>query len=179
MRETDGGMERRWSRPESTKSGTTMMTRRGANCWRAGIDDRRDKSNEKGVVVVVVIYSTPNVLIIPRRRYRSRSQPRRLKLIQLSAYAISSFPTKDTTTHNLYAIRKVRSQSPPPPQPSLVSRSSPLPPSGYVLAALPSRGLRNATLHISPHQTGVETTHHRRPRPRSPAEIDGTTPAVA
>ena len=69
MRETDGGMERRWSRRESTRRGRTRMTRRGANCWRAGMDDRRDKSNEKGVVVVVVIYLTPSVLIIPRRRH--------------------------------------------------------------------------------------------------------------
>ena len=78
----------------------TRITRRGANCWRTGIDDRRDKSNEKGVVVVVVIYSTPNVLIIPSLAKdeditQSGSQPRRLKLIQLSAYAISLIPTKD------------------------------------------------------------------------------------
>ena len=28
------------------------MTKIGANCWRTGIDDKRDKSNEKGVVVI-------------------------------------------------------------------------------------------------------------------------------
>ena len=85
-------MERRWSRRESTKRGTTRMTRRGANCWRAGMDDRRDKSNEKGVVVVVVvvvIYWTPRVVIIPRRRRRqklSRSQPH-LTVIQFISLA--------------------------------------------------------------------------------------------
>ena len=90
IREADGGMERRWSRRESTKRGTTRMTRRGANCWRAGMDDRRDKSNEKGVVVVVVvIYWTPRVVIIPRRRRRqklSRSQPH-LTVIQFISLA--------------------------------------------------------------------------------------------
>lgn len=97
MRETDGGMERRWFRAESTKSGTTMMTRRGANSCRAGIDDRRDKSNEKGVVVVV-IYSTPSVLIIKTGtsyHVHSLTSPNGY----LSANAAGSTPTMDTTDY--------------------------------------------------------------------------------
>jgi hypothetical protein len=66
------------------------MTRRGANCWRVGIDDKLDKSNEKGVVVIYlrrVCSSSQGAG--PRHGDSTRSD---LMVISLSPRAVGSIP---------------------------------------------------------------------------------------